>query len=108
MVKTPSSYNVILERSDMVTFLAVASALHWKINFSVENAFDDVQGEQKTCQKCYVEEVRVEQKVAKTENPDLQNPREHDHLNLFNDAAQLTTNEKCKKFVISAPRVKFE
>lgn len=55
-----------------------------------------------------MEEFRVEQKVAKTDQPGLQKPRVHDHLNLVNDAAQLTTEDECEKVVISAPSGEFQ
>ncbi|XP_073138639.1 uncharacterized protein [Henckelia pumila] len=64
IVDAPSAYNAILGRPAMTTFMAVASALHQKIKFPVDNEVGEVQGDQVIARKCYVEEVRIEQKVA--------------------------------------------
>ncbi|XP_075507455.1 uncharacterized protein LOC142544279 [Primulina tabacum] len=69
IVDVPSSYNVIMGRPAMAAFMAIASALHQKIKFPVGKAVGEVKGDQKTSRKCYVEEVRVEQKSVKIEHP---------------------------------------
>ncbi|XP_073035238.1 uncharacterized protein [Primulina eburnea] len=66
IVDAPSSYNAIMGRPAMAAFMAIASALHQKIKFPVGEAIGEVRGDQKISRKCYVEEVRVEQKSAKT------------------------------------------
>ncbi|XP_073137071.1 uncharacterized protein [Henckelia pumila] len=70
IVDAPSAYNAILGRPAMTTFMAVASALHQKMKFPVGNEVGEVQGDQVISRKCYVEEVRIEQKVARTDNVD--------------------------------------
>ncbi|XP_073130883.1 uncharacterized protein [Henckelia pumila] len=70
IVDAPSAYNAILGRPAMTTFMAVASALHQKMKFQVGNEVGEVQGDQVIARKCYVEEVRIEQKVIKTDSVD--------------------------------------
>ncbi|XP_073131620.1 uncharacterized protein [Henckelia pumila] len=70
IVDAPYAYNAILGRPAMTTFMAVASALHQKIKFPVGNEVVEVQGDQVIARKCYVEEVRIEQKVARTDSVD--------------------------------------
>ncbi|XP_073120294.1 uncharacterized protein [Henckelia pumila] len=60
IVDAPSSYNAILGRPVMTTFMAVASALHQKMKFPVGDEVGEVQGDQVIARKCYVEEVRIE------------------------------------------------
>ncbi|XP_073152593.1 uncharacterized protein [Henckelia pumila] len=57
--KDRTTYNVILGRPAMTTFMAVASALYQKIKFPVGNEVGEVQGDQKISRKCYVEEARL-------------------------------------------------
>ncbi|XP_073154027.1 uncharacterized protein [Henckelia pumila] len=66
IVDAASAYNAILGRPAMTTFMAVASALHQKIKFPVGNEVGEVQGDQVIARKCYVDEVIIEQKVART------------------------------------------
>ncbi|XP_073120837.1 uncharacterized protein [Henckelia pumila] len=70
IVDAPSAYNAILGRPAMTTFMVVASTLHQKIKFPVGNEVEEVQGDQVIARKCYVEEDRIEQKVARTDNVD--------------------------------------
>lgn len=101
VIEAPSSYNIILGRPDMTVFMVVASTLHQKINFLVGDAVEEIRGDHKIARKCYVEEVRVEQKVARTESPCSSKPRPHDQLKLI-DEAQVNTEEECEEIVISS------
>ncbi|KZV57374.1 hypothetical protein F511_28605 [Dorcoceras hygrometricum] len=49
----------------MAAFSAVASALHQKMKFPVGDEVGEVLGDWKMARKCYVEEVRIEQKALK-------------------------------------------
>ncbi|XP_073031253.1 uncharacterized protein [Primulina eburnea] len=87
-----SSYNVIMGRPTMAAFMAIASALHQKIKFPVGEAVGEVKGDQKTSRKCYVEEVRVEQKPVKIEHPSRPESRGLDQLHLIEEAGEIGRN----------------
>ncbi|XP_073138218.1 uncharacterized protein [Henckelia pumila] len=65
LVKTPSSYNVILGRPAMNSFKAVASAYHQKIKFPVGYKVREVRGDQPFSRKCYAETVKIDYKRAR-------------------------------------------
>ncbi|XP_073017726.1 uncharacterized protein [Primulina eburnea] len=58
---SPSSYNIILGRPTMNELRAVASTYHKKIKFPVGSQIGEVQGDQPSSRKCYVEAVRANQ-----------------------------------------------
>lgn len=58
VVSAPSSYNVILRRPAMNALITVASTYHQKIEFPVWDKVKEVQGDQPSSRKCYVETVR--------------------------------------------------
>ncbi|XP_073153411.1 uncharacterized protein [Henckelia pumila] len=84
----------------MTTFMAVASALHQKIKFPVGNEVGEVQGDQVIAQKCYVEEVRIEQKVARTDNVDRPGFAGMEKFNLIEDTS-VTAEEEIEEIMIS-------
>ncbi|XP_073120218.1 uncharacterized protein [Henckelia pumila] len=102
IVDASSAYNVILGRPAMTTFMAVASALHQKIKFPVGNEVGEVQGDQIIARKCYVEEVRIEQKVARTDNIDRPGLSGMEKVNLIEDTS-VTTEEEIEEILISPP-----
>ncbi|XP_073298445.1 uncharacterized protein [Primulina huaijiensis] len=62
MVDAASSYKFILGRPAMNTFKAVASTYHHKIKLSVRVRIGEVQGDQPSSRKCYVETIRIEKR----------------------------------------------
>ncbi|XP_073121675.1 uncharacterized protein [Henckelia pumila] len=102
IVDAPSAYNAILGRPAMTTFMAVASALHQKIKFSVGNEVGEMQGDQVISRKCYVEEVRIEQKVARTDNVDRPGISGMEKINLIEDTS-VTTEEETAEVIIYPP-----
>ncbi|XP_073309956.1 uncharacterized protein [Primulina huaijiensis] len=94
---------VILERPAMAAFMAIASALHQKIKFPVGEAVGDVRGDQKISQKCYVEEVRVEQKSAKIEHTSRPESRGFDQLHLIEEAEEVTSKDVCEELILNPP-----
>ncbi|XP_073129118.1 uncharacterized protein [Henckelia pumila] len=86
----------------MTTFMAVASALHQKMKFPVGNEVGEVQGDQVISRKCYVEEVRIEQKVARTDNVDRPGIFGMEKINLIEDTS-VTTEEETEEVIISPP-----
>ncbi|XP_073294443.1 uncharacterized protein [Primulina huaijiensis] len=67
VVDSPSSYNIILGRPAMNEMRVVAYIYHQKIKFSVGSWVGEVQGDQPSSRKCYVETVRVDQSKARKE-----------------------------------------
>ncbi|KAI3461122.1 hypothetical protein Pfo_017785 [Paulownia fortunei] len=62
------AYNIILERPSLNTFQAVVSTFHMKLKFPVDKGIGEVEGDQCSARRCYVEAVRkTEQKKAKKE-----------------------------------------
>ncbi|KZV13835.1 hypothetical protein F511_44971 [Dorcoceras hygrometricum] len=51
-------------------------SLHQKIKFSVGDSVGEVLGDRKMARKCYVEEVRIEQKAARAWTHDYPRARE--------------------------------
>ncbi|XP_073127795.1 uncharacterized protein [Henckelia pumila] len=102
IVDAPSAYNAILGRPAMTTFMAVASALHQKIKFPVGNEVGEVEGDQIIARKCYVEEVRIEQKVARTDNVGRPGLSVMEKVNLIEDTS-VTTEEEIEEIMISPP-----
>ncbi|XP_073132205.1 uncharacterized protein [Henckelia pumila] len=102
IVDAPSAYNVILGRPAMTTFMAVASALHQKIKFPVGDQVGEVQGDQVIARKCYVEEFRIEQKVARTDNVDRPGFAGMEKFNLIEDTS-VTAEEEIEEIMISPP-----
>ncbi|XP_073138405.1 uncharacterized protein [Henckelia pumila] len=88
IVDAPSAYNVILGRPAMTTFMDVASALHQKMKFPVGNEVG--------------EEVRIEQKVAKTDNVDRPGLFGMEKVNLTEDTS-VTAEEEIEEIMISPP-----
>lgn len=64
VVDAPFAYNVILGRSFLSAFMAIASLYHQKIKFSIERLVGEVRGDQKAARGCYIEIVRGDQKRA--------------------------------------------
>ncbi|KZV51833.1 hypothetical protein F511_11210 [Dorcoceras hygrometricum] len=106
VVDAPYSYNVILRRPVMAVFLAMASTLHQKIKFPVGNSVGEVLGD-RMARKCYVEEVRVEQKVAKSRAQDYPRARKDRGVNMVGDEFQLTTEDEEEEVVLvcNAPKI---
>ncbi|XP_073152557.1 uncharacterized protein [Henckelia pumila] len=102
IVDAPSAYNAILGRPAMTTFMAVASALHQKIKFPVGNEVGEVEGDQIIARKCYVEEVRIEQKVVRTDNVGRPGLSMMEKVNLIEDTS-VTTEEEIEEIMISPP-----
>ncbi|XP_073121018.1 uncharacterized protein [Henckelia pumila] len=94
IVDAPSAYNVILGRPVMTIFMAVASALYQKLKFPVGNEIGEVQGDQKISRKCYVEEVRIEQKAVKINHDDRPGPIGREQVNLLEEDTPPTTEEE--------------
>ncbi|XP_073137176.1 uncharacterized protein [Henckelia pumila] len=102
IVDAPSAYNAILGRPAMTTFMAFALALHQKIKFPVGNEIGEVQGDQVIARKCYVEDVRIEQKVTKTDRVDRPGLSNMEKVNLIEDTA-VTAEEEIEEIMISPP-----
>ncbi|XP_073152143.1 uncharacterized protein [Henckelia pumila] len=102
VLDTPSAYNAILGRPAMTTFMAVASALHKKMKFPVGNEVDEVQGDQVIARKCYVEEFRIEKKVARTNSVDRPGLCGMEKVNQIGDMS-VYTKEECEEIMISPP-----
>ncbi|XP_073154002.1 uncharacterized protein [Henckelia pumila] len=100
IVDAPSAYNVSLGRPAMTTFMVVASALYQKIKFPVGNEVGEVQGDQKISQKCYVEEVQIEQKAVKINHGDRPGPVGWEQVNLLEEDTSLTAEEECEEILI--------
>ncbi|XP_073121283.1 uncharacterized protein [Henckelia pumila] len=103
IVDAPSAYNVILGRPAMTIFMAVASALYQKFKFPVGNEIGEVQGDQKISQKCYIGEVRIEQKAVKINHDDQPGPIGREQINLLEDDTPPTTEEECEEILICPP-----
>ncbi|XP_073138413.1 uncharacterized protein [Henckelia pumila] len=103
IVDAPSTYNAILGRPAMITFMVVASALHQKIKFPVGNEVGEVQGDQKTSRKCYVEEVLIEQKVVKVGHDDRPGPQGQEQVNMLEESVPVTAEEEYEEILISPP-----
>ncbi|XP_073139022.1 uncharacterized protein [Henckelia pumila] len=86
----------------MTTFMVVASALHQKIKFPVGNEVAEVQGDQVIARKCYVEEVRIEQKMARTDNIDRPGLPGMEQVNLIEDTF-VTVEEEIEEIMIFPP-----
>ncbi|KAI3465895.1 hypothetical protein Pfo_022558 [Paulownia fortunei] len=68
VVDSFSAYNIILGRPSLNTFQAVVSTFHMKLKFHVDKGIGEVEGDQCSARRCYVEAVRkAEQKKAKRE-----------------------------------------
>ncbi|XP_073130850.1 uncharacterized protein [Henckelia pumila] len=102
IVDAPSSYNAILGRPVMTTFMAVASALHQKIKFPVGKEVGEVQGDQVIARKCYVKEVRIEQKVTRTDRVDRPGLFGMEKVNLIEDTS-VTVEEDIEEIMIFPP-----
>ncbi|XP_073153205.1 uncharacterized protein [Henckelia pumila] len=102
IVDASSAYNAILGRLAMTTFMAVASALHQKIKFPVGNEVGEVQGDQVIARKCYVEEVRIEKKVTRTDRVDRPGLSSMKKVNLIEDTS-VTAEEEIEEIMISPP-----
>ncbi|XP_073136786.1 uncharacterized protein [Henckelia pumila] len=102
IVDDSSAYNAILGRPAMNTFMAVASALNQKIKFPVGNEIGEVQGDQVIARKCYVEEVRIEQKVTRTDRVDRPGLSGMEKVNLIEDAS-VSAEEEIEEIMISPP-----
>ncbi|XP_073022792.1 uncharacterized protein [Primulina eburnea] len=103
IVDAPSLYNVIMGRPAMAAFMAIASALHQKIKFPVGEAVGEVKGDQKTSRKCYVEEVRVEQKSVKIEHPSRPESRRLEQLHLIEEAGEVISEYVCEELILNPP-----
>ncbi|XP_073125757.1 uncharacterized protein [Henckelia pumila] len=86
----------------MTTFMAVASALHQKMKFLVGNEVGEVQGDQVIARKCYVEEVRIEQKVARIDSVDRPGLFGLEKVNLIEDTS-VNAEEEIEEIMISPP-----
>lgn len=64
VVEVTSAYNVILVRPAMSTFKIVASTYHQKVKFPISSLVGEVQGNQVTSRKCYLEVIKFDQKRA--------------------------------------------
>ncbi|XP_073153808.1 uncharacterized protein [Henckelia pumila] len=73
-----------------------------KIKFPVGYEVGEVEDDQVIARKCYVEEVRIEQKVARTDSVDQPGPSGMEQVNLIEDTA-VTTEEEVKEIMISPP-----
>ncbi|XP_073121459.1 uncharacterized protein [Henckelia pumila] len=73
-----------------------------KIKFPVCNEVGEVQGDQVIARKCYVEEVRIEQKVARTDNVDRPGLAGMEKVNLIEDTS-VTAEEEIEEIMISPP-----
>ncbi|XP_073121640.1 uncharacterized protein [Henckelia pumila] len=93
VVDAPSTYNAILGRPAMTYFMAVASALHQKINFLVGSKVGEVKGYQVISRRCYVEEVHIEQKVASTGSVDRPGLAGREQVNLVEEDTSITTGD---------------
>ncbi|XP_073137462.1 uncharacterized protein [Henckelia pumila] len=102
IVDAPSAYNTILGRPAMTTFMAVASALHQKIKFPVGKEVGEVQGDQVIARKYYVEEVRIDQKVTRTDRVDRPGLFGMEKVNLIEDTS-VTAEEDVEEIMISSP-----
>ena len=60
VIKVVSSYNVILGRTGINTFRAVASTYHLKIKFPYRNEVGQEKGDQQLAQSCYVAALKPE------------------------------------------------
>ena len=58
VIKATSTYNVILGRTGLHAFKAVASTYHLKIKFPTRNGVGEERGDQKMARRCYVAALR--------------------------------------------------
>ncbi|KAL0457983.1 UNVERIFIED_CONTAM: hypothetical protein Slati_0425500 [Sesamum latifolium] len=72
VVDMPSAYNLILGRPTLNTFQAVISTYHMKLNFPVGNKLGEVQGDQYTARKCYVEAIKNNTHKMEIDAPSLE------------------------------------
>ncbi|XP_073132801.1 uncharacterized protein [Henckelia pumila] len=89
-------------RPAMNTFMVVESSLHQKIKFPVGNEVGKVQGDRVIARKCYVEEVRIEQKVTKTDNVSRPGLFGMEQVKLIEDTS-VTAEEEVEEIMISPP-----
>ncbi|XP_073138696.1 uncharacterized protein [Henckelia pumila] len=73
-----------------------------KMKFPVGNEVGEVQGDQVIARKCYVEEVRIEQKVARTNSVDRPGISGMDKVNLIDDTS-VSAEEEIEEIMISPP-----
>ncbi|KAI3468952.1 hypothetical protein Pfo_025615 [Paulownia fortunei] len=75
VVDSFSAYNIILGRPSLNTFQLVVSTFHMKLKFPVNEGIGEVEGDQCSARRCYVEAVRkAEQKKAKENKVQERNP----------------------------------
>lgn len=63
IIDVPSSYNVIFGRPILNSLHAIVSTFHIKLKFPVQGKVGEFKGDQYQSQKCWVELVRVANKV---------------------------------------------
>ncbi|XP_073046055.1 uncharacterized protein [Primulina eburnea] len=73
VVDSPSSYNIIIERSAMNELRVVASTYHQKIKFPMGARVGEVRGDRPSSRKCYVEAVRADQSKTRKEGKKAKN-----------------------------------
>ncbi|KAL0402032.1 UNVERIFIED_CONTAM: hypothetical protein Slati_4233100 [Sesamum latifolium] len=74
VVGMPSAYNLILGRPTLNVFQAIISTYYMKLKFPMENRIGEVQGDQYTTRKCYVEAIK-----SSTHKMDVDTPNPEDH-----------------------------
>lgn len=87
----------------MAILAAVTSALHQTNKFPIGNQVGVVKSDKKIAWKCYVEEIRVEQKVARSLQSEQEKPRGRDHIYLIGEPVSFTYEEEYDKIIIHAP-----
>lgn len=64
VIKASSTYNVILGRTCLRAFKAIASNYHLKVKFPINNGIGEEKKDQKTKNICYIAALRADGVVA--------------------------------------------
>ncbi|KAL0412311.1 UNVERIFIED_CONTAM: hypothetical protein Slati_3820800 [Sesamum latifolium] len=69
VVDMPSAYNLILGQPTLTVFQTVISTYYMKLKFSVGDKIGEVQGDQYTAKKCYVEAIKSSTSRMEVDRP---------------------------------------
>ncbi|KAL0385956.1 UNVERIFIED_CONTAM: hypothetical protein Sradi_2989900 [Sesamum radiatum] len=72
VVDMPSAYNLVPGCPTLNTFQAVISTYHMKLKFPVGNEIGEVQGDQYTAKKCYIEAIKNNTHKMEIDTPSLE------------------------------------
>ncbi|KAL0427277.1 UNVERIFIED_CONTAM: hypothetical protein Slati_2902500 [Sesamum latifolium] len=75
----PSAYILILGRSTLNVFQAIISTYYMKLKFPIRNKIGEVQGDQYTARRCYVEAIKSGSNKMEIDRPSQEDPKTYLH-----------------------------